>query len=125
MQTSLSILGALLLSILSSRRVLRDSKMKIQEWLCGAGYISQMSCASSNPSSTVLESFSIKFISTAFLLCKQTICFQLMILTIEHKMELNFLIYFFPFPPLFITSKCDLLYVECKICGPATAFIHL
>lgn len=37
-------------------------------------------------------------------------------------------LFLFPFPPTllqFITSKCDLHHVDCKICGPATVFMHL
>lgn len=41
------------------------------------------------------QSFSVKFTSMALMLCKQAICFQLMILTIKYTMVLNFLVYFF------------------------------
>lgn len=107
-QTSVIFLEVLLLSILSFRQGAYGLCDKNSGWLW-AGYISQTPSASPHCSSTLSESFSIKFTSTAFTLCKQAICFQLKILTIKYTMVLNFLAYLFF---LSLLSSCCLLPVN-------------
>lgn len=128
MQTSLSSLEILLLSTPSFRQGAPGLCDENSRWLCGAGYISQTSYASPDPSSTVSESF-YKVHKHGTHAVQTNNLFSL---NDPHHQTYNgtqfpslILFSFTPSLLLFITSKCDLHHVEWKICGPATAFMCL